>query len=128
MSPSMRKLKTVIEHPATQLATGMMLLVSGLASAYEDLVSTENTFRLGAHHGVLLWGLVQMLGSIPNLIEGMSRTIEANERRQPPVAPPTLAVPEPHISVTEKVSGTNGTCAACNSWGAIGIDEEASLA
>ena len=81
MRPALRKLKTVVDHPATQLVTGMVLLISGFASAYDDFAHAEHTFRLGVHHGVLLWGLVQVLGSIPNLVEGIDQTIEAAEKR-----------------------------------------------
>ena len=81
MKPLLRTLKTAIEHPATQLVTGTILLISGLASAYYDFTSAEHTFRLGVHHGVLLWGLVQVLGSIPNLVEGIDQTIQAAEKK-----------------------------------------------
>ena len=83
MKPALRTLKAVVDHPATQLATGTILLVSGLASAYYDFASAEHTFRLGVHHGVLLWGLVQVLGSIPNLVEGIDQTVQAAEKRRP---------------------------------------------
>ena len=69
MKASLRRLKAVVEHPVTQLATGFILLVSGLASAYYDFAGTERSLRLGVHHGVILWGLVQVLGSIPDLVE-----------------------------------------------------------
>lgn len=82
MKPALRTLKAVVDHPATQLVTGMILLISGLASAYYDFTSAEHRFRLGVHHGVLLWGLVQVLGSIPNLVEGIDQTIQAAEKKR----------------------------------------------
>jgi hypothetical protein len=82
MKLALRTLKAVVEHPAMQLVTGMILLISGLASAYYDFTTAEHTFRLGVHHGVLLWGLVQVLGSIPNLVEGIDQTVQAAETRQ----------------------------------------------
>ncbi|HZL91681.1 MAG TPA: hypothetical protein VFB96_25140 [Pirellulaceae bacterium] len=81
MRPALHKVKAVVEHPATRLATGAVLLASGLASAYYDLTSAERTFRWGVHHGVLLWGIVQMLGSLPDLVEGIDRTIQAAEHK-----------------------------------------------
>ena len=45
-------------------------------------MSVEHSFRLGVHHGVLLFGLVQVLGSFPEFIEGMERTFEAMDKRQ----------------------------------------------
>jgi hypothetical protein len=84
MKTMLCRLKVFIEHPGTRLVTGIILLVSGLASAYDDFSSAERMFRLGVHHGVLLWGLVQVLGSIPNLVEGIGQTIEAADKRSQP--------------------------------------------
>ena len=77
-----RKLKAFAQHPTTQLAAGLVLVISGMAEVIYDLMSVEHSFRLGVHHGVLLFGLVQVLGSFPEFIEGMERTFEAMDKRQ----------------------------------------------
>ena len=82
MKPALKRLKAFVRHPATQLATGLVLVISGMAEAIYDLMSAEHSFRLGVHHGVALFGLIQVLGSLPELIEGIDRTFEAVEKRQ----------------------------------------------
>ncbi len=82
MKPSLKRLKTFIEHPATKLTTGLILFCSGIASVYTDITSTEHTLRFGVHHGVLFLGLVQILGSLPDLLDGVGKTIDVVEQRQ----------------------------------------------
>jgi len=82
MRKPLQRLKAFVKHPATQLATGLVLIISGMAEAIYDFTSAEHSFRLGVHHGVLVFGLVQVLGSLPELIEGLDRTFEAIDKRQ----------------------------------------------
>ena len=46
-----------------------------------DFIDAEHKFRLGAHHGVALFGLIQMLGSLPDLVEGLDRSFEVIDQR-----------------------------------------------
>ena len=80
MKPSLARLRSFVRHPATQLTTGVILLVSGGSEAVLDFLSAERSFHLGAHHGVALFGLIQMLGSLPEVIDGLTRSIEAEEK------------------------------------------------
>ena len=82
MRKQLKRLRAFVKHPATQLVSGLVLVVSGLAEVIYDVMSAEQSYRLGVHHGVLLFGLVQVLGSLPELIEGIDRTVEAIEQRQ----------------------------------------------
>lgn len=82
MSRTSHALRTIISHPLTEMITGLILLVSGLSTAYYELADAEQTVRLGVHHGVALWGLVQVLGSLPDLIDGMEKSFTAFEKRQ----------------------------------------------
>jgi hypothetical protein len=75
-------LKAFVKHPVTQLATGLILLISGGWEIASDFMSAEHSFRLGAHHGVALFGLIQVLGSLPDLVEGIDRSFEVMERRR----------------------------------------------
>ena len=88
--PQMRKLlkalKAFAQHPATQLITGLVLLISGGWEVVLDLMNAEQSFRLGVHHGVALFGLIQILGSLPEVVEGLNRSFEAIEKRQEKLA------------------------------------------
>ncbi len=58
------------------------MLVSGLSTAYFDFTDADQVFRLGVHHGVALWALVQVLGSLPEVFEGIDRTYQVMEKRR----------------------------------------------
>jgi hypothetical protein len=75
------RLKALVQHPGTQLVTGFILLVSGGTEVVFDFVDAEHKFRLGAHHGVALFGLIQMLGSLPDIVEGLDRSFEVIDER-----------------------------------------------
>lgn len=77
-----RGLREFISSPYVQLATGLILLLSGCTTAYYDFVEADHSLRLGVHHGVMVWALVQVLGSLPDLIDGFDRSLEAVERHR----------------------------------------------
>ena len=80
LKKSLHLVKKIIHNPLTELATGLILLISGLATAYYEFTDAEHSFRLGVHHGVAVWALVQVLGSLPDLIDGIERSFAAVER------------------------------------------------
>jgi hypothetical protein len=82
MHPALTRLKSFISSPFTQFATGLILLISGCATAYYEFVEADHTLRIGVHHGVVIWAVVQVLGSLPDLIVGIDRSIEAMEKRR----------------------------------------------
>lgn len=75
------RLKAFVRHPATQLFVGLVLLISGCAEIISDFWDAEHAWRLGAHHGVALLGLAQVLGTLPDTVEGIERTFEYVEKR-----------------------------------------------
>ena len=83
MKKPLQRLKAFVKHPTTQLVTGLVMVITGLSAVREDLVNAEHSFRLGVHHGVLLFGLVQVLGSLPDLVDGLERAFGAAERQAP---------------------------------------------
>lgn len=76
------RLKAFVRHPGTQLFVGLVLLVSGITEVVYDFWDAEHAFRLGAHHGVALFGLAQVLGSLPDAIEGIDRAFEAVDQHK----------------------------------------------
>ncbi len=82
MRPWLQNVKTVVKHPWTQLVCGLILFISGTAEICYDFFDAERSFRLGAHHGVALVGLIQMLGSLPEIVDGLERGFRAWEQRQ----------------------------------------------
>ena len=60
-----------VEHPLTRLSVGLILFGSGFAEAYHSLSEDLFNFRVGAHHGIMLFGLFNMIASLPDIIEGV---------------------------------------------------------
>ncbi len=82
MRKQLKRLKAFVRHPVTQLVTGLVLIISGMAEVAYDFMDAEKNFRIGVHHGVLMFGLIQVIGSLPDLLEGIDRTFEAVEKRE----------------------------------------------
>jgi hypothetical protein len=55
---------------------GLVLVVSSVAEGYDTFFDDLNHLRLRAHHGLLLFGLMNILSSLPDLIEGLETTEE----------------------------------------------------
>ena len=79
MKKPLQRLKAVVKHPYTQLFTGSVLIITGLFEVWDDIMNAEHSFRLGVHHGVLLLGIVQILGSLPDLVDGLDRAFGTDE-------------------------------------------------
>ena len=73
-----------VNHPLTLLTSALVLFVSSL---YEALASAEE-LALGAHHGVMLYSLLQMARVLPEWVEGAKQVQHAFEVKpsQPPPA------------------------------------------
>lgn len=67
-------LRRITESPALNLGAGLILCGSGLAETVREL-SELGEWRLGAHHGVVAFGLVTVLKSIPDLLEGLEYVV-----------------------------------------------------
>ena len=54
------------QSPFINLLSGLILM---LTSGYETWISIEE-FSVGAHHGVLVFSLIQILKSLPEILQG----------------------------------------------------------
>ena len=71
---SLRKVvRSVANHPYTTLLTALILIATGAAEARETIDRDIAEANVGAHHGVLAFGLVSLVGVIPDIIEGLER-------------------------------------------------------
>lgn len=73
---SFRKVvRSVANHPYTTLLTALILIATGAAEAWETIERDIAEANVGAHHGVLAFGLVSLVGVIPDIIAGLERLI-----------------------------------------------------
>jgi len=77
MKAFLDRIRRFTDHPATRMATGLILVVSSIAEGYDTFFDDVQHFRLRAHHGLLIFGLVNMLRSMPDFIEGLESATEA---------------------------------------------------
>lgn len=68
-------LKAITESPYLNLFSGMVLLIT---SGYETIVSMQDSL-FGAHHGILLFSLTQIVKAIPDIMHGLTDVEEAED-------------------------------------------------
>jgi hypothetical protein len=66
-------LKRFVDHPLTKLGVGLILIASGLIEAYDTVLDDFHRLRVRVGHGVVILGVVNVLASLPEVIEGIDR-------------------------------------------------------
>ena len=79
----MRALKYALDHPLMDVAIALILIVTSLAEGWGTLRHDLVTLDAGVHHGVLIFGFVNLMRVLPNLLEAAERTIEASDEDDP---------------------------------------------
>lgn len=63
-------LRKIAENAWLNLFVGLFLCYSGLNEAWGSLWYDMTTFDFGAHHGVIVLGLVNAFKSLPDILKG----------------------------------------------------------
>lgn len=66
MKQGAHRIRRLVEHPVTKLLVGLTLLITAGVEAAQGISD------VGAHHGVMLLGLIHALSAVPDLLEGLS--------------------------------------------------------
>lgn len=69
--------RRIAEHPLLNVLVGFILMLASLLECLEPVLGFSSP--LGAHHGAALFGLVQFMKWLPDLVKGM-QFIEHGER------------------------------------------------
>jgi hypothetical protein len=72
-------IKRFVKHPLTKLSVGLILVVTSGLEIAEDLLDEIPGIQLGGHHGLMLFGIVNAISSIPELVEGLEHAMESTE-------------------------------------------------
>jgi hypothetical protein len=64
-------LKRFVDHPLMKLLVGLILIASGVIEAYDTVWDDFHRLRFRVGHGVILLGVVNVLASLPDVIEGV---------------------------------------------------------
>lgn len=81
MKRLLQRIRRFTDHPFTKLGLGLILVVSSVAEGYDTFFDATERFRFRAHHGLLLFGIANVLACLPELFEGMDKAFEAFEER-----------------------------------------------
>jgi hypothetical protein len=66
-------LQRFVDNPITKLGVGLILIASGLIEAYDTVLDDFHRLRVRVGHGVIILGVVHVLASLPEVIEGIER-------------------------------------------------------
>jgi hypothetical protein len=83
-------IRSVTNSPWLKFTTGVVLLTSGLDEAMETLFADLSALEMGAHHGVMVLGFVNVLSSLPDMLDGLTGTFLGDEEE---AAAPVKSVP-----------------------------------
>jgi hypothetical protein len=75
-------LKRFVDHPVTKLIVGLILIASGLIEAYDTVLDDFHRLRVRVGHGVVILGVVNVLASLPEVIEGINHWLGYLEQRE----------------------------------------------
>ena len=75
-------IKSLAESSWLKFTTGVVLLTSGLDEAAETLFEDISALELGAHHGVMVLGFVNVLSSLPDMLDGLTGTFLADDEEE----------------------------------------------
>ena len=67
---SKRIIKKITENPYLNLGVGIIFLLSGISETLSELQELEE-FKLGAHHGVIIFSIMHILKTLPDIFEGL---------------------------------------------------------
>ena len=68
-----------VDHPWTNLLVAAVLIATSIAEAGESMIEPLLTGDIGAHHGMLVFGVTQFLKTLPEIIEGLERVFHGAE-------------------------------------------------
>ncbi|MEX2185195.1 MAG: hypothetical protein WD875_00305 [Pirellulales bacterium] len=68
---ALQTLHRIAHHPALNLLAGLILLVTGLLEVLATTVEGLFDFPLGAHHGIVVFGFLQMIKALPDVMKGV---------------------------------------------------------
>jgi len=74
-------LKRIVENPYLNIVIGLILLYSGIVETVNELKEIEE-FNIGVHHGVVLFAILHILKTIPDLFEGLEYLDIAREEKK----------------------------------------------
>ena len=74
----MQFIKLIVTSPYLNFVSGIILFASGVSESLHEYQEMEG-LHFGIHHGIILFSLVQILKTIPEIFEGLEFIRRAEE-------------------------------------------------
>ena len=65
-----KRIKKITENPYLNIGVGIIFLWSGISETMNELKELEE-FKMGAHHGVIIFSIMHILKTLPDVFEGL---------------------------------------------------------
>jgi|TARA_B100001146_G_scaffold157903_1_gene139016 hypothetical protein len=78
---SIKILKSIIQHPYLDLAVVGILLYSGISETLSEMEERKE-FKLGVHHGIILFSIMHILKTLPELVKHWGRAINKLDEKK----------------------------------------------
>ena len=68
-------LRKVADNPYLNLSAGMILILTAVV----EIINSSEEASIGAHHGVLMFGILHAVTALPEILHGVDELIKADE-------------------------------------------------
>ena len=75
----MKILKAIIDNPFLSLVISLVLLVTSLLEAWDTFFVDIRQLHFRAHHGLMLFALLNTLKALPDTVEGIEYLVKSQE-------------------------------------------------
>ena len=72
-------LRRIVTNPFANIFVGLVLLITSLMEAWETLFDDIGEMNLGAHHGIMIFAVFQILKALPDLMDALHFIHKAHE-------------------------------------------------
>lgn len=72
-------IKKITENPYLNMGVGIIFLWSGISETLSELQELEE-FKMGAHHGVIIYSIMHILKTLPDIFEGLEYLSKNSEK------------------------------------------------
>ena len=73
--PMISAMRFLADNPYVNLLAGGILI----ATALHEIINSSEDAGVGAHHGVLAFGIVHALSAVPEILHGFDQVLKADE-------------------------------------------------
>ena len=72
-------IRRVVNNPFANIFVALILLTTSLMEAWETLFDYVGEMNFGAHHGIMLFAVFQILKTLPDLMDALHFIHKAHE-------------------------------------------------